>query len=62
MKERTWSQRLDVFEGSEVEWKVVGCRVWAYMMHAETWDGGDAQVDRGGGDVNLLGVAVAGTA
>lgn len=29
-------------------------------MDAESWDGGEAQIERGGGDVNLLGAAGAG--
>lgn len=57
IKERTRSQKPDGFEESEVQRKTVGCCIWAYMMDAESWDGGEAQVGRGGGDRNLLSVA-----
>ncbi len=60
MKEQAWSQKLDGFGESEVQRKAGGCRIWAYMMDAESWDGREAQVGRRGEDVGLLDVAGAG--
>lgn len=60
MQEPTWSRRPDGFDESEARKRVAGCRVWACMMDAEGWDGGEAQAGRGGGGVILRGVAGAG--
>lgn len=58
MKERMRVQKFDGFVESEAEWEFLLWLVGAYQMDVESWDGGEAQVGRGGADVvSMLGGA-----